>query len=249
MIDFHTHILPNIDDGASSVSVSQRLLAMEAEQGVTEVVFTPHYYGKRTASEFLALRENAVDQIRIFVPEGMKFRAGAEVHLTGINDPTDEALCELAIEGTKCVLVEFPFSTAWTDRLLERVSSFIADTGYTPILAHAERYATALASPSVIFELVRMGCLIQLNTRAFTEKSTRRFAFALLKHGLVHCIGTDTHDTENRTPDYLSAERAVLKAGYEAEWTELQWCMRMVLAGEAVRKPFSPVKKFGKFYF
>ena len=249
MIDVHTHILPNIDDGASSVSVSQQLLALEAEQGVKELVFTPHYYGKRTVSEFLALRANAVDQIRIFMPEGMKFRSGAEVHLTGINDPSDEALCELAIEGTKCVLVEFPFSTAWSDRLLERVGSFIADTGYTPIVAHAERYAEVLSSPSVVFELVRMGCLIQLNTRAFLEKNTRRFAFALLKHGLAHCIGTDTHDTETRAPDYKAAEAAVCQAGYEAEWTELQWCMRMVLAGEAVRKPFSPVKKFGKFYF
>ena len=249
MIDFHTHILPNIDDGANSVAVSAQLLAMEAEQGVTEIVFTPHYYGKRTVEEFIALRENAVEQIRGSMPNGMKVRLGAEVYLTGINDPTDEMLCDLAIEGTKCVLVEFPFSTAWSDRLLERVNSFIADTGYTPVIAHVERYAEALASPSVVFELVRMGCLIQLNTRAFTEKSTRRFAFALLKHGLVHCIGTDAHDLENRAPDYLSAERAVEKVGFDAEWTELQWCMRMTLAGETIRKPFSPVRKFGKFYY
>ena len=249
MIDFHTHILPNIDDGASSVEVSSELLAMEAEQDVKEIVFTPHYYGKRTVEEFIALREAAVSQIREFVPEGMKFRSGAEVHLTGINDPADETLCALAIEGTKCVLLEFPVSTAWSDRLLERVNTFISDTGYTPVIAHVERYAEALSTPDVVFELVRMGCLIQLNTRAFTEKSTRRFAFALLKHGLVHCIGTDAHDLEKRIPDYLSAERVVADAGYETEWSELQWCMRMMLAGETIRKPFSPVRKFGKFYY
>ena len=94
-----------------------------------------------------------------------------------------------------------------------------------------------------------MGCLVQLNTRAFLEKSTRRFAFALLKHGLVHCIGTDAHDIKNRAPDYAQAQSVVEKAGLDAEWTELQWCMRMILAGEAVRKPFSTVRKFGKFYF
>ena len=46
MIDFHTHILPGIDDGAKDVSVSAAMLEMEKEQGVNEIVLTPHYYGK-----------------------------------------------------------------------------------------------------------------------------------------------------------------------------------------------------------
>ncbi len=249
MIDIHTHILPNVDDGARSVEDAQQLLQMEIEQGVKEIVFTPHYYGKQTVSTFIELCQNAHEQIRPFLPADIKTRLGAEVHLTGINDPSDEALCALAIEGTKYVLFEFPFNERWSNRLLERVNSFINDTGYTPIIAHIERYYEALSSPMIVFELVRMGCLVQLNTRAFLEKSTRRFAFALLKHGLVHCVGTDAHDIKNRAPDYLQAQNVVKKAKLDTEWTELQWCMRMILAGEAVRKPFSLVRKLGKFYF
>ena len=64
MIDIHTHILPNMDDGANSVATSEQLLLMEAEQGVKEVVLTSHYYGKRTVEEFIALRAEALEKIQ-----------------------------------------------------------------------------------------------------------------------------------------------------------------------------------------
>ena len=49
MIDLHTHILPDIDDGARDVETSLALIKAEKEQGVKEIVFTPHYYGKKTS--------------------------------------------------------------------------------------------------------------------------------------------------------------------------------------------------------
>ena len=249
MIDFHTHILPNIDDGAENVEIATRLLQAEVEHGVSEIVFTPHYYGKTTVGQFLSLRVEALESIRGSIPNTVRFRSGAEVLMTGVNDPTDEALCALAVEGTKCVLMEFPFDTKWSERLFERVSDFIADTGYTPVIAHVERYAEALRNPSVVTFLARMGCYIQLNTRAFLDKESRRFAFALLKHGLVHCLGTDTHDENLRAPDYAAVKYAVEKAGYGSEWNEIQWSMGKILAGETVLKTFGRVKKFGMFYF
>ena len=110
MIDVHTHILPGIDDGAKTPSIGAELLRLDLEQGVKEVVFTPHYYGKkRHWKEFLRDRETSFNQIKELVPAGMKTRLGAEVFMSGINDPTNEGLCALAIEGTKCVLMEFPF--------------------------------------------------------------------------------------------------------------------------------------------
>ncbi|MBQ7924556.1 MAG: hypothetical protein IJ329_04545 [Clostridia bacterium] len=249
MIDIHTHILPNIDDGADSVSAASELLRMEAEQGVKEVVFTPHYYGTTTAEKFLALRETAKKSIEEYIPRGMKVRSGAEILLTGVNDPTDETICALAIEGTKCVMFELPFASHWSEHLLDRISDFIAETGYTPIIAHVERYTEALDNPSIITYLVQMGCLIQLNTHAFLEKSTRRFALALMKHGLVHCIGTDAHDPEKRAPEYAEAREVIRKKKRIDEFTNVQWCMKKILAGEALRNPYGQVKKIGKYYF
>ena len=249
MIDIHTHILPDIDDGADNVSVAAELLRMELNQGVKEVVFTPHYYGKISVEEFLAKRAAARESIETLIPRGLKVRCGAEILLTGINDPTDEAICALAIEGTKSVMFELPFTEEWTDRLLDRIASFIDETGYTPIIAHVERYAEALENPYMVTALVQMGCLIQVNTHAFLNKSTRRFALALMKHGLVHCLGTDTHDTDKRAPNYALAKELLRKKKRVDEFTNAQWCMKKILAGEAIRNPYGCVKKIGRYYF
>ncbi len=249
MIDIHTHILPNIDDGADAMSVSAELLRLSADQGVKEIVFTPHYYGKNTVEEFLAERNAAMQSIRELVPAGLKTRMGAEVLMTGVNDPSDEQLCALAIEGTKCVLVEFPYAGKLSQRLFDRLADFVSETGYSPIVAHIERYDEVLQNPAIASWLAKIGCFIQVNTSAFLEKHSRRFAFALLKHGLVHCVGTDAHDTGLRTSDYAEAQAAILKKGFADEWTEIQWCMGRMLAGEAVLKPYGQVRKIGKFYF
>ena len=79
MIDVHTHILPGIDDGAKTPSIGAELLRLDLEQGVKEVVFTPHYYGKkRHWKEFLRDRETSFNQIKELVPAGMKTRLGAD---------------------------------------------------------------------------------------------------------------------------------------------------------------------------
>lgn len=250
MIDMHTHILPLIDDGAKDVATAQALLRAEAEQGVSEMVFTPHYYGKkRSLKQFLCQRDRALRQIEPHVPQTIRWRRGAEVHMTGVNDPSNEKLCSLAIDGTKYVLIELPYSRRWNKSLFSRLETFISDTGYFPILAHVERYRKIRNNPSILNELVKKGCLIQLNVNAFLEKQTKGFAFALLKHGLVHCIGSDTHDTELRAPRYAEAKGAVETVCGENAWEEIQSNMRKILNGEILRVVYMPVRKFMRWYF
>ncbi len=250
MIDFHTHILPGLDDGAKTEEMSLALLVREQEQGVREVVFTPHYYAKkRTLDEFLQDRAEAFARIKDRIPEGLSVRLGAEVHLTGVNDPSDDALCSLAIEGTKCVLVEFPFTEEWHENLLSRVQSFAQDTGYIPVVAHVERYACVLQNPSILEKLAKAGCLLQVNTSAFYVKSTRKFAKALLNKCMVHCIGTDTHNLTKRAPDYVQARWYIHRDGQEMEFRSAQGCMKRLLAGEKVHAIYSRVRKFFGWYF
>ncbi len=250
MVDFHTHILPSLDDGAKTEAISKQLFEEEQSQGVTEILLTPHYYAKkRSAERFLEEREAAWSRISALVPAGVKTRLGAEVHLTGVNDPSDDALCSLAIEGTECVLIEFPFLQCWSGNLFERVRSFVVETGYTPVLAHVERYFPILKKPELLGELLEAGCLFQLNTGAFYQKPTQRFAFAMLKRGMVHCLGTDTHDTENRKPDYASAREAVKTAGLEKEWSHTLARMERLLSGKKIHPEYTPLKKFlGRYY-
>lgn len=249
MIDVHTHILPDIDDGASGLLDAETLLRLESEQGVHEIVFTPHYYGKRTVGQFLYLRMQALEKIRSFIPSEVKIRQGAEVFLKGINDPADDALCALAIEGTKCVLVELPYFGRWPNSLLARLNDFIAETGYTPIIAHVERYEETLQNPATVSELIEMGCLIQVNTCSFLMRETKRFALALLKNGMVHCLGTDAHSSITRVPDYAQAKQAVEQAGLLDRWEQVQTTMRGLFAGNLPDRSHTKIRRIGKRYF
>lgn len=245
MIDLHTHILPNIDDGAKDVTVSAELMNAEKAQGVETVVFTPHYYGKRSSPEqFLKKRASAFESVRSVLPDGMSVRLGCEVHFTGLNMPDPQELCRLAIEGTRYILLEFPFTTGWQGGLLDKVNEFISDTGYTPIVAHVERYAEVQRTPEYAVELAKMGCLLQLNAEAFLNKAEKKLAFALLRNGLAHCLGTDAHDTTLRAPRYAEAKRAVEAAGLSALWEQAQVNMQNVLNDEETDlPPFSSVRK------
>lgn len=249
MIDMHTHVLPNLDDGAKTEQEAAKLLRLDYAQGVHELVFTPHYYGKkRSVESFLKDRNEAAEKILGQVPAGMKTRLGAEVYLTGINDPDNETLCKLAIEDTKCVLVELPFSERWRKSLLVKLYGFMAATGYRPIVAHIERYLEIAKNPTLVNFLVKMGCYIQLNTRAFLDKRTQKLAFLLLKHGLVHCLGTDTHNETDRAPDYEQAKALVKEKGYSKEWTRVQTRMRQILKNQNVENACSPIKKVFWWY-
>ncbi|MBR2646104.1 MAG: hypothetical protein IKD47_00890 [Clostridia bacterium] len=250
MIDIHTHILPHIDDGAKDSQTSLEICLAELAQGVDTIVLTPHYYGKkRSPQQFLEKRAECFERLREKLPEGLSVRLGAEVHFTGLNMPKAEELCQLAIEDTKYILFEFPFTTLWTRDLFDKVGDFIYDTGYTPIIAHVERYHEVLKNPALVSDLVHMGCLIQVNTSAFLEKPTKKFALALLKHSLVHCLGTDTHNAGERAPDYAAAKAVVEEAGLGESWNEIQENMQKILVDEYVELfETKPVKKIFGVY-
>ncbi len=246
MIDIHTHVLPHIDDGAKDTATAVALLQAELEQGVDTVVLTSHFYGrKRSPQQFLEKRAEAFAHIQGEIPPAMRVVLAAEVHFTGVNMPDFEELCKLSIGDTRYILLELPFTSAWTKSLTEKIGEFISETGYTPIIAHVERYGEVRKKPSLVSELANMGCLIQVNVGSFLSKEEKGLAFALLKHGLVHCMGSDTHDTEKRAPIWLAAKDAVEKAGYSKEWQQAQEIMEKVIDGGQVcveRK--KPVKKF-----
>ena len=250
MIDIHTHILPHIDDGAKDTEMSIAMLKAEVKQGVDTVVLTSHYYGKkRSPSEFLQQRNSLYAHIKPRIPADLKVILGAEVHFTGVNNAEYGELCKLAIEGTKYILIEFPFTNAWTKSLPDRLNDFIYYTDYTPIIAHAERYKEIWKKPSLITDLISMGCLIQVNLSSFVDKRAQRLAYAMLKHGYVHCLGTDAHDMGVRAPSW-SVIKQLEAEGYAAELQRAQEIMQKVVEGEQVRVELgTPIKKFlGKYF-
>ena len=140
--DFHSHILPGIDDGSSSVEESLKLLEIEAEQGIKRVVATPHFYANHDSPErFLERRKNAKALLekalenRIDMP---KIEIGAEVHFfRGISD--SEFLPELTITNKRFILIEMPDSD-WSESMYSELESIYYQRGITPIIAHMDRY-------------------------------------------------------------------------------------------------------------
>ena len=250
MIDLHTHILPNVDDGADGAQTALALINAEKDQGVSEIVFTPHYYGQKISPEkFLYNRRIAFEKIADKI-DSVKVRMGAEVYFDEIKATSNKDLCSLAIEGTKCLLLELPFTPTWSDKLFFRLRDFIITTDYTPIIAHVERYPAVQKNPAYLSILSDMGCLLQVNTRSFTFEKTKGLAFAMLKKGFVSCLGTDTHNLTDRAPDYAQARKAVEDAGYKNEWETVFLTMRKILDGQTVVSPaYKQIKRIFNKYF
>ncbi len=247
MIDFHTHILPELDDGADTKETSVALLKKELLQGVSSLIFTPHYYGKiRTPEQFLQERKQAFEKIKGEIPSGLTVKLGAEVRFEKETLIPEEQFRLLAIENTRYILIEFPFEEEWSETLFSKLARLCLETSLVPVLAHIERYPAVQKNPKILNEFVRRGWLLQTTTSAFMQKKLAPLAFAMLKKGLVHCIGTDTHNLDDRAPDYTRLKALLYERGFGETFEKIQKQMRFmlenkrVLAGEykTVRKIF-----------
>ncbi len=128
---------------------------------------------------------------------------------------------------------------------MHKFAEFVFETEYTPIIAHAERYPEVRKRPSIINELVDMGCLIQVNLGSFMDKQESKLAYAIMRHGMMHCIGTDAHDMGQRAPRWTEVLEKLKDEGYEEELNQAQEIMEKVVAGEQVRVQSGlPIKKF-----
>ncbi len=213
MLDFHTHILPGIDDGSTSVEESVQMLKMLEKQGVGRVLLTPHFYAYYcSVEEFLESRESAVKELlEALEKEGsvsIDLYLGCEVlyfdELWRIDN-----LKSLCIQGTDYILVEMPFSQ-WQDSAVEGIERLISK-GLTPVIAHFDRYIKYKGNLEKIYKLVAAGALLQLNCSCLDSFFARRKVSGFLKKGMVFVIGTDCHNITSRKPDYLGAAMYIKK--------------------------------------
>ena len=216
MVDFHTHILPGIDDGSPDVRTSVAMLETIYNQGIDRVVATPHFYAiESDLDSFLQKRERSIKELIEGSRGGEnlpKVAVGAEVLLyPGIANV--EGLERLCIEGTKYMLTELPFAR-WYKGSTYDVLARILNRGIVPIIAHIDRYIHLQKDKDVVFRLIDMGCLIQANGGFFESFRTRRKAFYLLKCEAIHFLGSDCHNMESRKPDVdLAYNRIEKKLG------------------------------------
>ncbi len=210
MLDFHSHILPAIDDGSQSLDESLKLLDMISEQGVKTVVATPHFYAnRRPVEEFLKRREKAFTLLKENVSEKHPdILCGAEVYYySGITRMPE--LKKLRIEGTKLLLLEMPMSK-WTDYTVREVIELAGGSSITLVIAHMERYM-GYQSKKTLSQLYQSGILMQFNASFFTSFSTKRKAISMLKNGEINFIGSDCHNLTDRAPRIGEATEIISK--------------------------------------
>ena len=219
IIDFHSHILPGIDDGSADAEESLELLRLSASQGVEHMVATPHFYPRQNApEEFLERRaESARRLLEAASRESSlpQMLLGAEVYFfPGISDC--EQLRELTIDQNGCILVEMPLSP-WTDRMYRELQDIHSKQGLIPIIAHVDRYIRPFRTYGIPDRLAELPVLVQANAGFFQDRFTRPMAMRMLRNGQIHLLGSDCHDLNSRRPNLgQAAERIQRKLGPDA---------------------------------
>ena len=161
LIDLHCHLLPGVDDGAQTPEESGALLSAAKKGGVKRFVFTPHFDpGRQTPEAFLAKRAEALKTLAA-LPEaaGIGYRLGAEIAFTPFFERLP--LEKLAFSGTRFYL--FELDTMYARPGVDEAIEWAVSEGFTPILAHVERYVYAEQDPTILYRWVKAGALAQVN--------------------------------------------------------------------------------------
>lgn len=212
MIDAHSHILPGIDDGSASLEESISMLRVSAQQGVSHVIATPHFYAHHDKPErFLEKRAQAEAALRQEMArhEGIpKLHIGAEVYFfSGISD--SELINQLTIDKKRCILIEMP-SVPWTESMFRELEEIHRKQGLTPVIAHVDRYIRPFHTYKIPERLAELPVLVQANASFFLHPSTAGMAMRLLRRDQIHLLGSDCHDLTDRKPN-LGAAAALIK--------------------------------------
>jgi protein-tyrosine phosphatase len=224
--DLHTHVLPDVDDGAASLDQSLEMLKNAVCSDVSALALTPHFYLEREEDlEKLSEFRRAYDElVQAYRGPELRLFLGAEVHVTPL---VYEAAGELplpTLNGSRYLLTEFPFY--FPEDAYERVLATLLENGFVPIVAHPERYEAVMREPSLARRFVDAGAHLQLTAQSLTGsfgRLVKSLSCRLLEQDLVCCVASDAHDTRHRS-NFLMEAYDLLRTGFSPEYARiLMW--------------------------
>ncbi len=221
MIDIHSHIVFDVDDGPSTIEESLALIGESYRQGVRTIVSTSHRRPDlfKTPEEKIWTNFKQVKEAAEAKFKDLEILYGGELYY---NNALLEKLDEHKVPrmaDTQFALIEFSMTTPWKD-IHEAVNKVLM-LGVTPIIAHIERYNALENHEERVRELINMGCYTQINSehvlkpRLFGDK-VRRFkkrAHYFLEKNLVHIVSSDMHNLDKRPP-YMDQAREIIEELY-----------------------------------
>lgn len=224
MIDIHSHIIFDVDDGAQTLEDTRALLEESYRQGVRTVIATSHRRKALfdTTEEKFAENFQKVKALESEIGPNFSILYGAEIYFNSdaLRKLEEQALPTLG--GTGYALIEFSMDTPYRD--IHKALSAVLQLGITPVVAHIERYHALDMDAAKVKELIKMGCYMQINSSSvlppqlfgdkykFMKKRARFF----LDQDLVHFVASDMHNLDKRPP-YMDQAYKIIRKTYGLE--------------------------------
>ena len=216
LTDFHSHILPEMDDGSSSIDESLELLKMLTDAGVERVLLTPHFYrSDENIQSFLERRQKSYEKLLSAVDTLDKVPElilGAEVYFypSLSSDPDFSKLC---IGDTNYMLLELPFEHLYENFFID-FSKFMNRCSHKILLAHIERYLKFGNTQKDIDRLLSFGGIsCQMNCTSLAEASWLQQGklIKMISNGTINVLGSDAHNLHRRPPMFKEALNIINK--------------------------------------
>jgi len=214
MIDLHTHILWDWDDGPDDLYQARAMCRMAERDGIRAICLTPHIFRMTRHDNDLGIlgqRMAEFDREMRAAGIGLEFHWGAEVFVHAEVVRAIERY-RFTVDQTSYVFLEFD-----AEGVPVGASNMLAQLlgkGFVPIISHPERNRGFAARPELLYEFISMGCAAQVTAGSLTGemgKEVRATAGLFLMNNLVHIIASDAHRTIGRPPGLSRAVEAAAK--------------------------------------
>lgn len=217
MIDFHSHIIPEIDDGSRSIEETMLLLKEAKNAGFNTIISTSHYltgtyeFDESSRNQFLEVIQKGASNLNI----NIELKLGSEIYACyDIVELLKEHKAS-TINGTNYVLFELPMQMEMLN--LKNIIYNLLGNGYRPIIAHPERYSYVKEDPNWLIEYLELGVLFQANYGSIIGmygKEAQKTVKLLLKNNMIHFLGSDAHKAKTiyvKMPEIVQELRKVLE--------------------------------------
>ena len=191
--DIHNHLLPGVDDGFRNAEDSLRAIQTMVQNGVREIIFTPHMnpdvYPNESEAHFREVYESFKEKIALDLrPLTLDLSTALAAEYMVVKDferRVTDHLDELLTYPDGSILIEMSYM--YRSRNFEDVIFELNMAGVKPIIAHPERYLYMADQLGDFDHWVDMGAQLQLNYLSLTGQygeASMKILNHLLKHNL-----------------------------------------------------------------